>query len=178
MRTCAFHARSMSDSVLSATSMRDPALLDVFGCPALSKSCFVRFRSAPRRGRARSSVQFERRSEAERARVRAAISKAHAAPKRAREATSRAPARPRRLERLVQASRWRRTSSSGQFDRRREAERSQVDSSSQSRAFQRGRGGPNDQFERPSEARRARSRKHWQVRCFRAPWRRWRTPEQ
>ena len=51
VRTCAFHAQNLFDSVLSVTGISDPARAALYGRAALQ-------------GRAGSSVQFERGSEA------------------------------------------------------------------------------------------------------------------
>ena len=86
MRTRAFHARNVCDSVLGATGFT--VTLPCYGSPkTLDLSCSVGFRAAlygrkPQQVRAGSSVQFS--------------SSAVAKPKRARAANSSAPARPKR----------------------------------------------------------------------------------
>ena len=138
----------------------------------LDLSCSGRFRlalcgRAPPRGRAVSSIQFEHPSEAERAQVRALISRAHALPKWARAATSSAAAGPSRFRRLFRAPQWGWASSSGRFECSSEAEASssgqlerpseaEADRAAYSNAPKKPKWSRATNFAHPNEAKRAR----------------------
>ena len=111
---------------------------------------------ALQRGRAGSSVQFERRSEPS-GRVFDRLFRSHmshAIPKRAREDMSRATAGPSKFDRLRRAPQWGRASSSGQFELPSEAE---VGPSGPMRSPKRSRRAAGGRFERPSETEAASS---------------------
>ena len=121
----------------------------------LDLSWSVRFRAAllgraPQRDWAGSSVQFKRRSEAERAQVPAAVSR----PMRFRSGrekplTSKDTAGLSKFERLMGMPQWVRARSSGQFERRSEAKASSIGQFGRPSNAEAGSSGP---FERPSEA--------------------------